>query len=59
MDGFTRKTFTAMVEGIGEQAVGEGLIDEVTWAQGIRDLYRTAEPDGTFCYTFFKAVGYK
>jgi SAM-dependent methyltransferase len=57
VDGFTRKTFTAMVEGVGEQAVSQGLMDEASWAAGIRDLYRTAEDDGTFCYTFFKAVG--
>jgi hypothetical protein len=56
-DGFTRKTFTAMVEGVGEQAVGQGLMDEASWAAGIRDLHRAAEDDGTFCYTFFKAVG--
>jgi len=59
VDGFTRKTFTAMVEGVTEQAVGQGLMDEESWATGVRDLYRTAEPDGTFCYTFFKAVGIK
>ncbi len=35
------------------------MIDEATWTQGIRDLYRTAETDGTFCYTFFKAVARK
>jgi SAM-dependent methyltransferase len=57
VDGFTRKTFTAMVEGVGDQAVGRGLLDEASWAAGIRDLYRTAQDDGTFCYTFFKAVG--
>lgn len=57
VDGFTRKTFTAMVEGVGEQVVGGGLMDEASWAAGIRDLYQTAEADGTFCYTFFKAVG--
>ena len=57
VDGFTRKTFTAMVEGAGEQAVGQGLMDEASWAAGIKDLYRAAEGDGTFCYTFFKAVG--
>lgn len=57
VDGFTRKTFTAMVEGVGEQVVGRELMDEASWAAGIRDLYRTAEDDGTFCYTFFKAVG--
>ncbi len=56
-DGFTRKTFTALVEAVGEQAVGQGLMDEAAWTAGIRDLYRTATGDGTFCYTFFKAVG--
>ncbi len=56
-EGFTRRTFTAMVEGVAAQALGRGMIDAATWAAGIRDLYRTAEPDGTFCYTFFKAVG--
>jgi SAM-dependent methyltransferase len=57
VDGFTRRTFTAMVEGVGGQAVGQGLVDEASWAAGIADLYRTAVDDGTFCYTFFKAVG--
>jgi SAM-dependent methyltransferase len=53
---FTRRTFTAMVEGVGGQAVGRGLISPADWAAGIRDLYRAAEDDGTFCYTFFKAA---
>lgn len=57
VDGFTRRTFNAMVEGVGAQAIGQGLIDETSWATGISDLYRAAEDDGTFCYTFFKAVG--
>jgi SAM-dependent methyltransferase len=56
VEGFTLRTFTAMVEGVGERAVAEGMIDAESWARGIRDLHRTAEPDGTFCYTFFKAV---
>ena len=56
VEGFTRRTFTAMVEAVGTHAVANGLIDAESWARGIRDLYRTAEPDGTFCYTFFKAV---
>jgi SAM-dependent methyltransferase len=59
VDGFTRKTFTAMVEGVGDRAMAGGLIDGDTWKLGIRDLYRTAEADGTFCYTFFKAVARK
>jgi ubiquinone/menaquinone biosynthesis C-methylase UbiE len=54
-DGFTRKTFAAMVEGVAAQAVGQGLMDAASWAAGIRDLHRAAD-DGTFSYTFFKAV---
>jgi hypothetical protein len=58
-EGFSRKTFTAMVEGVGGQAVGQGLMDAADWAAGISDLRRAAGPDGTFCYTFFKAVAFK
>jgi len=59
VEGFTRNTFNAMVEGIREQALKLKLIDEETWNKGMRDLYRTAEDDGTFCYTFFKGVSIK
>jgi len=59
VDGFTRKTFIAMVEGVREQAINSGLITEADWNKGITDLYRSAGADGTFCYTFFKAVGKK
>ena len=56
VDGFTRKTFNAMVEGVRDDAIAHGLIDEAAWDQGLRDLHRTTAPDGVFCYTFFKAV---
>lgn len=56
VDGFTIKTFIAMVEGVRSQAIARGLIDPDSWENGIRDLYRTTESDGVFCYTFFKAV---
>lgn len=56
VDGFTRKTFTAMIEGVRGAAVAAGLIDGATFDRGIADLYRTTERDGVFCYTFFKAV---
>jgi len=59
VDGFTRKTFTAMVEGIRESAIEAGLTDPEAFDAGIRDLLRTAEADGVFCYTFFKGVGRK
>ncbi|HEV3165573.1 MAG TPA: methyltransferase domain-containing protein [Isosphaeraceae bacterium] len=57
VDGFTKKTFTAMIEGVRESAVAAGLIDSETFDAGVRDLYRTTEADGVFCYTFFKGVG--
>jgi SAM-dependent methyltransferase len=57
VEGFTRRTFTAMIEGVREPAVSGGRITAGRFDAGIRDLYRTAEEDGVFCYTFFKAVG--
>jgi SAM-dependent methyltransferase len=59
VEGFTIKTFTAMIEGIRESALEAGIIDQPTFDKGIRDLYRTTEKDGVFCYTFFKAVAEK
>jgi SAM-dependent methyltransferase len=57
VDGFTRKTFTAMIEGVREPALAAGLIEPERFDAGIRALYRTTEADGVFCYTFFKGVG--
>lgn len=59
VDGFIKNTFTAMIEGVGKNAIEKGLIDQKTFEKGIADLYRTAEPDGVFNYTFFKAFGIK
>lgn len=57
VDGFVRKTIIAMVEGVKAQALELGFVDEKTWRTGIRDLNQVADrPDGTFCYTFFKAM---
>ena len=57
VEGFTKKTFTAMIEGVRQAAFGAGLIEPAEFEAGVRDLYRTAEEDGVFCYTFFKARG--
>jgi len=59
VEGFTRNTFTAMVQGARERALALGLTTAEEFDMGIRDLYRTSEPDGTFCYTFFKATALK
>jgi SAM-dependent methyltransferase len=57
VQGFSKDTFIAMVEGVREQALGMGLVDQPTWDKGIADLYRATARDGTFCYTFFRATG--
>ena len=59
VEGFTKKTFTAMIEGVREPAIKSGMIGQADFDSGIKDLYRTTQADGVFCYTFFKAVGEK
>jgi SAM-dependent methyltransferase len=59
VDGFTRKTFIAMVEGVKGQSTNRSLITEAEWSKGIAVLMRSAGSDGTFSYTFFKATGNK
>jgi SAM-dependent methyltransferase len=59
VDGFIRKTFTAMVSGVRDQAIAAGLSEAKSFDAGIEGLLRTAEADGVFCYTFFKAVSVK
>jgi ubiquinone/menaquinone biosynthesis C-methylase UbiE len=57
IEAFTKKTFNAMVEGVREDAIRAGLTTPDAFDAGLRALNRTAEPDGVFCYTFFKGVG--
>jgi SAM-dependent methyltransferase len=59
VDRFTRKTFTAMIEGVREAAINARLADPEAFDAGVRDLHRTTEVDGVFCYTFFKGVAEK
>jgi len=57
--GFVENTIIPMVEGVKAQALQMGLVDSDAWIKGIDDLHSTAGQDGTFCYTFFKAIGVK
>lgn len=59
VEGFTRNTFTAMIAGVRQPALTAGLLDANTFDDGIQALYRTAEEDGVFCYTFFKGLATK
>src|SRR5260370_29924555 len=46
IEGFTRNTFTAMGEGVRQQALAAGLVDAAAWARGIAGLRRAAGPAG-------------
>jgi ubiquinone/menaquinone biosynthesis C-methylase UbiE len=59
VDGFTHKTFIAMVSGAREQALSAGMMDAASWDQGIAEMTLAAGTEGTFCYTFFKAMAVK
>jgi SAM-dependent methyltransferase len=57
VDGFTLKTFTAMIEGVRERALAAGLLEAERFDEGVSALRRTAAGGGVFCYTFFKGFG--
>ena len=59
VDGFTKNTFNAMVEGAKDQALKNGMIDLMRWEKGIADLHATAGENGSFSYTFFKGIAVK
>ncbi len=59
VEGFTKRTFTAMVEGVRESATESDMVEPEVFDEGIRALYRTAADDGVFSYTFFKGLGRK
>lgn len=59
VEGFTQKTYIAMVEGVKEQALDFKLINKNDWDKGIKDLKKSAEPGGMFYYTFFKGIAFK
>jgi SAM-dependent methyltransferase len=59
VEGFTKKTFTAMIEGVRDAALEAGMASSELFDQGISDLRKTSGQGGVFCYTFFKAVGCK
>ena len=58
VEGFTKNTFTAMIEGIKEKVHKNAIMDAESFDRGVQDLYRTTQIDGVFCYTFFKGIGF-
>lgn len=56
IEGFSRNTFIAMVRGVRGQALSAGLMSPEDWDAGVAEMERAATPEGTFCYTFFRAA---
>jgi len=46
-----------MVAGIEDEAIEQQLISTQRWRQAMADFNLAVGSEGTFCYTFFKAVG--
>jgi SAM-dependent methyltransferase len=59
IDGFTERTFIAMIRGVREAAIEAELIDSERFDLGVNDLLNATKSDGVFLYTFFKGVGVK
>ena len=48
-----------MIKGVTDEVLSKKIITAEEMKKGIKDLYKTAEVGGTFCYTFFKAIARK
>lgn len=60
LDGMVNKIIVPMTQTAREKSLEMGLIDEETWNRGIADLENSGvPPEGTFFYTWFKAVAVK
>jgi hypothetical protein len=60
MDGVVNKIIVPMTQTAREQSLELGLVDDATWQKGIADLEKSGiPPDGTFFYTWFKAIAVK
>jgi hypothetical protein len=53
VEGFTKNTFTAMIEGLRNVAIEAGLIEPDVFDDGVRGLYRPCEADGVFLLYIF------
>ena len=60
LDGMVNQIIIPMVQTARQRSLDNGWLDETAWEQGISDLHETSiPPNGSFFYTWFKAVGVK
>jgi len=60
LDGVVNKIIVPMVQSSKEQILNSSIVDNNIWEKGLRELSDVGtNPDGTFFYTWFKALVYK
>jgi len=60
LDGVVNRIIVPMVESAKEQVLSSSIVKQDVWEKGINDLRQVgSKPDGTFFYTWFKALAYK
>jgi ubiquinone/menaquinone biosynthesis C-methylase UbiE len=55
-DGMVNHIIVPMVRSARDQILADNLVPPDTFEQGCADIARAADPDGTFFYTWFKAL---
>ena len=60
LDGVVNKIIVPMVQSSRDQILSNSWIDKDTWERGLEHLSNVGKiPEGTFFYTWFKALAYK
>jgi SAM-dependent methyltransferase len=56
VEAFTQRTFIDMMLGQRDAVLERGLLSDSAWRAGIDALKRTMSAEGSFSYTFFRAI---
>jgi len=60
LDGVVNKIIVPMVQSSKDQILGNSIVDNNIWEIGLKELSNVGGmPEGTFFYTWFKALAYK
>jgi SAM-dependent methyltransferase len=60
LDGVVNKIIVPMVRSSNDQILNSSIVDKDTWDKGLQELSDVGKrTDGTFFYTWFKALAYK
>lgn len=60
LDGVVNSIIVPMVKSAKDQILNNSILDERCWEKGIKELSDVGDdPEGTFFYTWFKALAYK